>query len=173
MWLQLLKAVQFEVNHDLIDPCYWGPAQIFSTQFIDLLTYWRYLRSVDEQLISLFFFFNCTTNTNIVHAVEGWETYYQLFINCFLLKRNILQHPEKHYPSRERDFTVHWGAAVRWLKVHYLSLVIPWMSYAKLVVFHLVINWSSRATFQHALFFSPQSSPIIKDKFPISLWESN
>lgn len=68
---------------------------------------------------------------------------------------------------------LYWDAEVRWLKVHYLGLVIPWMSYAKLVVFYVVINWTSRATFQHALFFCPQSSPIIKDKFSISLWESN
>lgn len=53
-------------------------------------------------------------------------------------------------------------AVARWLKVHYLSWVIPWMSYAKLVVFHVVINRSCRTTFQHALFFCPSHQLLLK-----------
>ena len=53
-----------------------------------------------------------------------------------------------------------WEAEVRWLKVHYLALAIPWMSVVKLGAFCTVINWNSTTTFQHT-WFSLCRPPVI------------
>ena len=116
----------------------------------------------------VYYLFSCSTHSvRVASTPKRWRTSCLPFINCFLFKKEHFATPRERLSSQSvrliSVLLLRWDAVVRWLKVHYL--VLPWMSYAKLAVFCVVIDWTSKDAFSALCFSVPTHHLLSKTNF--------